>query len=177
LKRLLLMFPYIIYILALGESLAIGILNPDKVIRAPSDIYCIISTTIPGKISGIIVIATQIVTIVFEGRIAIFLHANWRSCRRSETPGSMSLTMMIRVAIFTFFGLVTIAASLVLLSHTDSIIPNVFIAIMPMAAFSVFGTQLDIVRVWMFWQENPRPASKVSAHSPSDSTFKDIQQV
>jgi len=51
---------------------------------------------------------------------------------------------------------------------------------MPMAAFLVFGTQLDIVRVWMFWQKPLRPASTASAHSPSnstDSTFKAIQEV
>lgn len=174
---LLLVFPYTIYVLALVESLVIGLLNPTKVVRAPSDIYCIISNTIPGKVSGVIVIITEAITIFYEARIGLIVYYNWRHFNRPDTTGSISPTLMIRVAVFTFFGFVTIAASLVLLSHVASIVPNVFIAIMPLAAFLVFGTQLDIVRVWIFWRPAPPPARLSvlsSAHTSSsvDSSIK-----
>jgi len=154
---LLVTAPYLIYSVFVLESSIIGLRNPTLVRRADSDVYCIIDDGAPGKATASFVLLAMIVTIVFEVSICLAIRRNWHTFRRCNKQWGASLTMLTRVAIFSVVGITAIGVSLVFLSDISSIVPNLFMAILPLAATLVFGAQADIIHAWMFWKPEVGP--------------------
>jgi len=156
--------PYVPATVFFTTVLVYGIQHPLEVQPADHGMYCNIVPSFPGKASAIYVMLTLAATIGIEFVIATVLYRNWTSYTRSKRH---SFAMIIRVVLFTIMGGLTITVNLIYIMHTKhGAVPNIFIAILPVISVIIFGSQLDIFRVWMFWRrqsQEPWPVSK-NAH-------------
>ncbi|KAI9000485.1 hypothetical protein BD414DRAFT_2113 [Trametes punicea] len=147
----LLVAPYVAWLGFIAGILVVGTKHPSHVQRAGALVYCIISTGRPGDVSAICVAAILVVMVGLDVYIGTVLYRNRRALRGSDRPGQIPLSLILRVAVFSFFCVVGIGCAFVFLSNISSFAGNTIIALMPLIAFLVFGTQRDILRVWLFW--------------------------
>jgi len=152
----LLVFPYVLWVIILVESFFVVVKDQNHVER--SSIYCILKSGLLGNISAAIVIALMITVLAFEGYIGFALYRNWRIIRERGEAGTQALHMMLRAAVFSVFGILSIVISSIFISDISGPLPNMFIALTPLEALLVFGTQRDLLRSWKFWgrkDDNP----------------------
>jgi len=163
----LLILPYAILFAMVVASWAIGIRNPGIVEIIGSGMYCHLgpSGTL-GKVSAAVVALMLLPTLALEIMICIALRRNWGTFKRMKN----SLSIIIRVIIFTMFGILAITLSgIFVFTENHGAALNIVFATMPVTAVIVFSTQRDIISVWMFWK--PRPEGKtLSSPRPSNST-------
>jgi hypothetical protein len=150
----LLVIPYLLYITILIGTLVVGWYNPHTVRRVGSGMYCNFSNRIPGRLSTLLVALIMVPAVVLEILICRALRQQWTLFKR--TPDALS--MVLRVVAFTFVGILAIALSMVfffMIHHGADL--NIVISIVPVSAVLIFGTQADLLRVWMFWKKRPIP--------------------
>lgn len=155
---LLLAVPHVINLVLFLVSLAVALHNPGHVKRAESGVYCIITTGIPGRTCSALVALAMVVTVAFEAMVITILYRNRGHWTQNYWTNSKNIGTMIRVAIFSLFGIMSIAISSICLTDLDSTVPNVFLAITPVVAMLVFSSQSDLLTVWMFWKKGPYDA-------------------
>ncbi|KAF8908499.1 hypothetical protein CPB84DRAFT_1843402 [Gymnopilus junonius] len=86
-----------------------------------------------------------------KGFIALLLYRN----RAIVNIFSQSLTMAIRILIFTILGFGAIAVGLIFtVTRTRGIQFDIIIAVLPPAAALIFGTQMDLLRGCVFWRQH-----------------------
>ncbi|KAI0635517.1 hypothetical protein C8Q77DRAFT_573286 [Trametes polyzona] len=148
----LLLAPYFMWLGFIVAMLVIGTRNPQKVQRAGGLVYCTIKLSEPGNVTAIFVAAILLVMVGLDVYIGTVLYKNWRALRGSDHPGAIPFSLIVRVAIFSFICVVGIGCAFVFLSNISFVAGNTMIALMPLIAFLVFGTQRDILNIWMFWR-------------------------
>ncbi|EIW57153.1 uncharacterized protein TRAVEDRAFT_48204 [Trametes versicolor FP-101664 SS1] len=148
----LLLAPYIAWLGFAVAILVVGTKNPHAVQRAGGLVYCTIKTAPPGNVTAICVAVILLVMVGLDIYIGTVLYRNWRALRGSDHPGAIPFSLIVRVSIFSFFCIVGIGCAFVFLSNVSFFAGNTIIALMPLIAFLVFGTQRDIINVWMFWR-------------------------
>lgn len=147
----LLVFPYVAWIGVFAGSLVFGITHPHDVQRARSCVYCINASGIPGKVSASVVLIVMVTTITLEVFLAVRIYRRRNTYKNgTQHAPHLSLTTALRTGIFTLVGVFSIVVSLVFVSESNfnGDLSNVFIAMMPLAAFLIFGTQTDILNAW-----------------------------
>jgi hypothetical protein len=150
----LLIIPYLLYITFLVSTLVIGWQNPQIVRRAGSGMYCSFSNRMPGRISTLLVALILIPAAVLEILVCRAIRRQWSVFK--QQPDALSTTL--RVVAFTFVGILAIVLSIVfffIIHHGADL--NIIISIVPVTAVLMFGTQADLLRVWMFWKKRPMP--------------------
>ncbi|KAJ7056172.1 hypothetical protein C8F01DRAFT_1157008 [Mycena amicta] len=155
----ILILPYCMMFGMVIASWVTGMNNPERVKVIGSGMYCHIgpSSTL-GRVSAALVALTLIPTLALEIAICIALRKNWTTFKRMRH--SMSITL--RVMIFTLFGILAISLSAIFVfsdSHGAAI--NVVLAALPVIGVIIFASQKDILLVWMFWR--PRPEAGVGS--------------
>ncbi|PIL35263.1 hypothetical protein GSI_01988 [Ganoderma sinense ZZ0214-1] len=148
----LLIAPYVAWLTEVIVILVIGTKHPEDVERAGHFVYCTISTGRPGNITAAIVATMLLIMIGFDIYIAAVLYKNWRALHKSDHPFQIPLSLLIRVAVFSLVCVIGIGCAFVFLASVSYYAGNIIISLMPLIAFLVFGTQRDILRVWMFWR-------------------------
>ncbi|KAM5539218.1 hypothetical protein V8D89_007091 [Ganoderma adspersum] len=148
----LLIAPYVAWLTIVIAILSIGTMHPNVVERAGHFVYCTISTGKPGTIIAAIVVTILLIMIGFDLYIGWMLYKNWRALHKSDHPFQIPLSLLLRVAVFSFVCVIGIGCAFVFLAGVSYYAGNIIIALMPLIAFLVFGTQRDILRVWMFWR-------------------------
>ncbi|KAJ6599908.1 hypothetical protein DFH09DRAFT_1271481 [Mycena vulgaris] len=164
----LLILPYIILFSMVIASWVVGIHNPDLVEIIGSGMYCHIgpSGTL-GKVSAGLVALTLLPTLALEIMICIALRRNWNTFKRMKH----SLSITLRVMIFTMFGMLAIALSgIFVFSESHGSALNIVFATMPVVAVVVFSTQTDIISVWMFWKKRPEGKTLSSTRSSASDS-------
>ncbi|KAI0715780.1 hypothetical protein C8T65DRAFT_138680 [Cerioporus squamosus] len=151
-NTILLVGPYIAWLGFVIAILVIGTLHPNSVARAGHFVYCTIDGGKAGNVTAIVVAVILLVMVGLDIYIATVLYKNWRALRGSDRPGQLPFSLIVRVAIFSFVCVVGIGCAFVFLSNVSYFAGNIIIALMPLIAFLVFGTQKDIVDVWLFWR-------------------------
>jgi len=160
----LLILPYVFLLALVIASWTIGIRNTDQVKIIGSGMYCHLEGEM-GKVSGAMVALTLLPTIALEISICIALRRNWGTFKRMKH----SLSIILRVVVFTMFGILAIAVSGVFVftnNHGASL--NIVFGILPITAVVVFSTQKDIISVWMFWK--PQSEEKMVSSPISSSS-------
>ncbi|KAJ3004911.1 hypothetical protein NUW54_g4580 [Trametes sanguinea] len=137
----LLVSPYILWLGFIIAILVIGTKDPKDVRRSAGLVYCTIKTGTPGNITAVCVAAILLVMVGLDIYIGAVLYKNWRALRGSDRPGQIPFSLILRVAIFSFFCVVGIGCAFVFLSNVSAFAGNTIIALMPLIAFLVFGTQ------------------------------------
>ncbi|KAJ7669484.1 hypothetical protein DFH06DRAFT_1181310 [Mycena polygramma] len=161
----LLILPYAILFSMVVASWVIGIRNPNVVEIIGSGMYCHLgpSGTL-GRVSAAVVVLLLLPTLALEISICIALRRNWGTFKRMKH----SLSIIIRVMIFTMFGILAIALSAIFVfSENHGAALNIVFATMPVTAVVVFSTQRDIIGVWMFWKPKPKGETISSPLSPN----------
>ncbi|EIN10616.1 hypothetical protein PUNSTDRAFT_142590 [Punctularia strigosozonata HHB-11173 SS5] len=154
-RLLLVVVPYVLYIVALLEASLVGLARKDEIKRLPSGIYCSNSSGVPGSISGALVILGLAATLLSE----IVLGLEFYRARRAfgflqEPETKLPMSMFIRLAIFTVFAGLAIGISVAFTFHSTELLPNMCLALMPVATLLTF-TQMDIIRAWKWWTKAP----------------------
>ncbi|KAL0950948.1 hypothetical protein HGRIS_007700 [Hohenbuehelia grisea] len=156
---ILLLVPYAVFLVVFIGGLLVGIQHPDSVIMSPtSGMYCGISIKLPGWVSAILVATFMLATIVLEFLVVVTFYRNWRALRDLDARVKNSLTLAIRIATFTLFSLMSVVVAPVYLAAVMAPVPNIIISLTPLTAVLVFGTQTDLLYVWMFWRKPPSEA-------------------
>ncbi|KAI0749226.1 hypothetical protein C8Q80DRAFT_1160745 [Daedaleopsis nitida] len=148
----LLLAPYIAWLGFVIGILVIGTERPELVVRAGHFVYCTISGGKAGNITAIVTAAILCIMVVLDLYIGAMLYRNWRALRGSDRPGQIPFSLVVRIAIFSFVCVIGIGCTMVFLSNVSYIAGNIIISLMPVIAFLVFGTQQDILNVWLFWR-------------------------
>ncbi|KAF8067918.1 hypothetical protein FPV67DRAFT_1164672 [Lyophyllum atratum] len=163
----LLVVPYLLYVAILVGTLVVGWQHPDTVRRVGSGMYCNFSNRIPGRLSTLLVALIMLPAVVLEALICKALRQQWALFKRQPD----ALSMALRVVSFAFVGILAIALSLVfffMVHHGADL--NIVISMMPVSAVLIFGTQSDLLRVWMFWKKRPAPAVATEKEVEPDTT-------
>ncbi|KAG7086857.1 hypothetical protein E1B28_002778 [Marasmius oreades] len=145
---LLIFVPYVPALGMLFLSLGIGISDPGTVKILENGMYCNMRNEFPGKLSAIIVTVWMIACVILEVLIFKDLRRNWQAVR-DEVFAHMKGTT---IRIFVFSVSTIIAACLgVIFFFEDNHGPalNIIIALIPLNAMLVFGSQGDIIRSWI----------------------------
>ncbi|KLO20383.1 hypothetical protein SCHPADRAFT_991761 [Schizopora paradoxa] len=146
-------FPCAIFLIVLLLVLLVGSAHPTEVFREYASFFCSVDLPIIRGVQGFAAMAL-FAMLVFEVWIAVLLgqmHKRKVYLRKSGGPASYHLC--IRVAFFTVYILLAIAATVCIWtrptrgpfeSFTDIILSTV-----PLAVFLCFGTQRDLVRAYV----------------------------
>jgi hypothetical protein len=145
-QKSLLFVPYAIALVMIITATVTGLQDRTAVQRAGSGIYCVIANGVPGKINAVLCASAAIATLGLEISIGIKCHKHKKLYR---SQAQLPMGMLVRVMIFTVVGLLGIGVSLVFVTSVFTPLPNIFIGLMPVAAFLIFGSQQDIIDVWL----------------------------
>ncbi|KAJ7931580.1 hypothetical protein B0H13DRAFT_1958907 [Mycena leptocephala] len=167
LSRFLLVFPQLVFVGVVLEVILVTE-DPAVVVRDSSHLYCHITASTPSIVSACIVIGTGLVIFPLEFWIAIVLCRNWVAFRHSPESRSdptVSLTMFIRVALFTVISMTGVGlSSFSLGSPNSNPYWSLVLPIVPTIAAITFGSQKDIMKALVFWRE-PEPVPPPTAGS------------
>ncbi|KAJ7060387.1 hypothetical protein C8F01DRAFT_1142482 [Mycena amicta] len=165
----LMIFPIVVYFILFLGTLILGLRNPSLVELEARGYYCHLATPVPTIICAALVCFIGIAIIVIEVLTFILLCSHWRAFRalqRRNEPG-VELSIMIRMSAFAvlpFIGLV-----LSFLAYIPQLVGKMFhaynllLAFLPVAAALIFGSQTDIIDVWMFWKPSDTGKNWTSA--------------
>lgn len=165
----ILLAPYILFLCIFIESLVVAVVQPKSVRRTGSGMYCNTGVPIPGRLSAALVSIVLLIALAIEVRIIVALRRNWKDLGNAQTR-----SLLIRVFAFTLFGMIAIALGIYFtftVHHGAEL--NVLISTLPVVAILIFGTQKDLLQVWMFWKWKARMQKKdLDVISTVDSTSK-----
>ncbi|KAJ8521367.1 hypothetical protein ONZ45_g1942 [Pleurotus djamor] len=175
--------PYIVPALVIIEALALGLTHRQTVKRTLDGMYCHLEMPTPSLITGGIVVFVMIAVLPVVGVTTYMFIRNWNAFRqmRVRETGGVPPRMVIRFGIFCLLPLPIVTISLVSINFRDggpqSAEIQVGIATLPIVAALIFGTQTDILSVWMFWRWRPkRPqAHVVQVSPPPKQRLEDIE--
>ncbi|EJC98875.1 uncharacterized protein FOMMEDRAFT_23277 [Fomitiporia mediterranea MF3/22] len=164
--------PYVVFIAFSVGALVMCLKYPDLIDRTGS-YYCTINYNplvyaVPGFAAGVIAIM-----IILEIIIGITLVRRWKAVRSSQRLNAASISMIVRIAIFSVYGFATLAACAAFLARSLSIWPYLVQASLPTAVFLMFGTRRDVWQAWCFWQRH-QPSHyhhRSTSSSSSSSAF------
>ncbi|KAG5722764.1 hypothetical protein E4T56_gene7965 [Termitomyces sp. T112] len=153
--KLLLLFPWIAFGFV-GYIVLMLIANPLAVTRNPVHFYCSINTNVPALFSAIVIFVASIVVLVVEACTAVILYRHWGVfIRPSLDKPYLSFSMFVRLSLFNIMILVADGLDVTVIKNPgkDSTAGwTIVMATIPILAALTFGTQRDILSVYMFWR-------------------------
>ncbi|KAJ7237375.1 hypothetical protein C8J57DRAFT_1568483 [Mycena rebaudengoi] len=184
----LLVIPQILYFITFFATLLLGIVKPTQVKLEPGGFYCHVEVahSLPAVIIACFVLFATVACVVIEAMIMFLLSRNWRAFRALQIHDehTFSFSIIIRVSVFAFLPLIGLGLSfttyvphlvqkifppynLLLASYVFSFyaLPILYLGLhpqVPTAAALIFGSQTDIVHVWMFWRVEGKPMTQLT---------------
>ncbi|PPQ76148.1 hypothetical protein CVT26_011798, partial [Gymnopilus dilepis] len=154
--NILLVLPWMMWIAIFVGVLVFALSHKEEVALSRNGTYCVIGDYSIPKMTSISTTIASTSIVGLEAFIALLLYRN----RAIVNIFSQSLAMAVRILIFTVLGFGAIAVGLVFtITKTRGIQFDIIIAILPPSAAIIFGTQMDLLRGWVFWKKpaHPRP--------------------
>ncbi|KAF8884763.1 hypothetical protein CPB84DRAFT_152620 [Gymnopilus junonius] len=147
----ILVLPWIMWIAIFVGVLVFALSHEQQVALSKNGTYCVIGDYSIPKMTSISTTIASTTIIAVESFIALLLYRN----RAIVNILSQSLTMAIRILIFTILGFGAIAVGLIFtITRTRGIQFDIIIAVLPPAAALIFGTQMDLLRGCVFWRQH-----------------------
>ncbi|CAG7847830.1 SubName: Full=Uncharacterized protein {ECO:0000313/EMBL:CCA77879.1} [Serendipita indica DSM 11827] len=153
---LLVLIPYVVFLICAGVVVTVGVIRPELVARAT--FYCVVRSNVLTIFLGIFGGVCCVVAIILEAWIAFLLRSNKKSASRNHAPyddsknstssSKLDLQLAIRVMLFGFYIFAGLALSIVSILNWTSVIPDLCFSTFSIAVFAIFGSQHDVVRVW-----------------------------
>ncbi|KAH8817908.1 hypothetical protein DL96DRAFT_1623723 [Flagelloscypha sp. PMI_526] len=153
--------PFLAYLLIFLIAIANGLQHSDKVVRNEAHFTCHhASGSSPFITSGLVLFASGLI-IILEGLILmIFLkkRSKLHALKVSKPTSFVSFSIFIRSAIFSLLPLIAICVSISRIVQRSmdtprTPIPDLMMACLPLLAGVIFGSQTDMIAVWMFWKK------------------------
>lgn len=154
---LLLLGPYTIFLsMFVGQLVSQSDGNPAR--KGHRGTYCQSANHSWLRVSYAVVAVVTMAIIFVQGQIAIQLsHRSIRQALRDYSGLNV-----IRVMIFTLIGGITLVMAVMFTAaNKHNITFDLIISIFPLLTFLVFGTQMDLLRSWLFWR-SPRPNTETT---------------
>ncbi|KAJ6453554.1 hypothetical protein C8R45DRAFT_1223142 [Mycena sanguinolenta] len=154
----LLVIPPVLYLIILLWTSILGITNPEQVALAHGGFYCGLNIESPAIFGACLVVLATTASLVIEVMIMILLCRHWRAFRalQRRDEHAVSLSIVIRISVFAILPVIGLILSFLTYDAKllDNVWPpyNLLLASFPVTAAVIFGSQTDIVRVWMFWR-------------------------
>ncbi|KLO13768.1 hypothetical protein SCHPADRAFT_827504 [Schizopora paradoxa] len=140
----LLGLPWLSFLGFLVFTLDLGIHDP-SLVSVQWVFYCTISSgKLINSVSGVTIIC---LAVIFFFQVSI-VRMLYQSSRQMRAVNQSSYNLLVRVTAFTGYSLVTFVVSIVLTFRPTEVFPYMFTGTLPLAAFLVFGTQPENLRVW-----------------------------
>ncbi|TFK41760.1 hypothetical protein BDQ12DRAFT_733211 [Crucibulum laeve] len=147
--RALVILPWLIWIAITIAFLVFGIRHADDVRLSFNGTYCLLVNTPISKVTSVFATAASVLIISAEVMIGVLLF----KYRAIVDIFSQSVTMAIRIVIFTFLGMTAIVMGLVFtLTEQRGIQYDIVVAMLPPGTAFIFGTQLDLLYGWTCWR-------------------------
>jgi len=173
---LLVALPYIVFFIFAIWAGALGASNPSIVKHQPNTLYCSVSYVAFGR--GIDILCAVIV--LFTISIEIFTLVKWREAwqnvKYQHCGSGFSTALVLRLLGFTClqcFYLCLLALNFFVGAAGTNIIPIAYEALMPFATFLIFGTSMDCLRTWKFWDNKRIPVTQPEDSNPDKSVVDD----
>ncbi|KAH8823130.1 hypothetical protein DL96DRAFT_263517 [Flagelloscypha sp. PMI_526] len=157
------LIPFLLYLGAVAETTVLSLKHPDLIVRERDGLYCHSRLSIISKISGGIAGFGTVLILIFGLTTAVLLYRSWNDFKKlkKRTGGGISVTLLIRIGLFTFVSVVAlgISSSKFVKASYDEAPVYLATAAVPLCAALTIGLQGDILRRWMFWKryEDPPP--------------------
>ncbi|KAH8833281.1 hypothetical protein DL96DRAFT_1705284 [Flagelloscypha sp. PMI_526] len=166
----LLYVPLICYIIIFFISLSVGIDNLSQVNRSSTAAYCNINHIVPSAVSAVACLIAAVLILLLEAFTFALLwkHRVWLK-RMKSSSSPLPISLFIRVACFSMGPIIaSILAGASI--GSNGLYENPAIVLItagaPLLAALTFGTQRDIISVWMFWK---RPSPDTQQGSSKES--------
>lgn len=147
---LLLLIPHSLFLVIFAANLAFGILHPDYVTQSHNMFYHL-SERLSTQVASALVTLASLSMIILTGRATWLLHRHWSTFRNKQSA-HISPSTVIRIMIFSSLPVIATMIALVWSIITkwetggeENLIPMA----VPLAAGLIFGTQEDIIAVWV----------------------------
>ncbi|KAF9048695.1 hypothetical protein BJ165DRAFT_1044982 [Panaeolus papilionaceus] len=163
------LIPCAAFLGVLIEVLVIGLLSPHNVVPDTSGMYCHIAERIPNKITAGIAIVSMLFIMILDVMVTLTLRRLWRETGRLQplyTHEHVSLDSIIRVIVFGFCPMISLAVSFLqyIPKHAqEGAKLNIILAILPICAFLIFGSQRDILRAWRIYRRDDNEPMKLNS--------------
>ncbi|KAJ7250758.1 hypothetical protein C8J57DRAFT_1354770 [Mycena rebaudengoi] len=175
----LLIIPPITHLGMFLWTLILGLRNPDLVELEPGGFYCHLTNSLPGIVGAALVGFATFLVLLFQAVMAMMLYRNWRAFRELPTSENHEISLSILIRVSAFGTLPIIALVLICVSYVpdppEIIYPiyNLLLAFMPTSAALIFGSQMDLINIWMFWRQSSKlgHSLKPIASLDSDTSF------
>jgi len=149
----------VVHTICFWVAIMSGLADIRTISRDPSGLYCHIAQKVPTTVTG--VLSGIFVGLMFVGEIVAIVHLFRRrlSIRTSRIRGAdFPLALFVRTTIFTLVGGIGILVD-ILVNNNDprtgassGYVTLNLLAIVPLSLSIVFGTQMDIIKWYMFWR-------------------------
>ncbi|KAI0046452.1 hypothetical protein FA95DRAFT_1606889 [Auriscalpium vulgare] len=154
-KLAMIIAPYIVFVLFLTANILSGAQHPDLVTRSTRFLYCDINSNALSIAAASTTSLISLTAIVLTIQLGVRLWKSMSYMKRAGV-GSGVTTLNLRLIIFAIYIMVGFIFTLItLFGHPDPTPRDMYIGTLGLAVFFVFGTQRDVLRVWMFWRRDP----------------------
>ncbi|KAE9403543.1 hypothetical protein BT96DRAFT_486629 [Gymnopus androsaceus JB14] len=160
---LLVAIPYIIWTVMFVVLFQLGQAMPHAVQLGRAKYYCHLELPEPVTVCSAIAVIAAVGVAVVEGWMVFEVHKHRSSLERTTHP----MAFIIRVLVF---GLVDLFALIVgilfLLPITRGLGVEFLLSLIPLLGILIFGSQKDMLQVWMFWNKS---TSELDTSSPNSN--------
>ncbi|KAJ7778794.1 hypothetical protein DFH07DRAFT_796022 [Mycena maculata] len=145
---LLLACPYILFFTFVTGMAVLASRNPETVSRSRALFYCSIDLPIVNIVPGTSAF-TMVAVVVFEILIGVKLYRHNKAFKSlAHANNGPPMHIFARVGIFSGYSLLALIACVAFWSSSGDDLPYIIQASLPTAAFLIFGSQDDLLRVW-----------------------------
>ncbi|TDL29806.1 hypothetical protein BD410DRAFT_780299 [Rickenella mellea] len=147
-KWLLLIAPYVAFVIFASVTAYIGGTEPFRLSRSRRVFYCSVRQSLLTNTITAFSAFVLLATLSLELWIAFLCYKHWRVLRQNElTEGhGMDLNLIIRTAVFGMAIFLGMSLSLLSMKAPSSPVPDLALATMGSIVVLIFGTQKDILR-------------------------------
>jgi hypothetical protein len=147
--------PWMIWIAVLVGILVYAVSHPNEVALSHNGTYCVIQNSTIPKLTAVCATIGSASVLTLEIALGYVLYRN----RAIVNIFSQSLTLAIRILIFTILGIGAMSVGFIFtVTHTRGVQFDVAIAALPFVAALTFGSQMDLFRGWLFWKRPTQTA-------------------
>ncbi|KAH8817906.1 hypothetical protein DL96DRAFT_1715613 [Flagelloscypha sp. PMI_526] len=156
--------PFLAYFGVFLVALANGLGHPEQVARDEHGLTCHLTSSATMYLTAGLVTFACIAMIIIEVFTFTLLWKNYDRVQQLNftTQGDqISLSIAIRTSIFSLLPILAVGVSIGMIvsrssstnsSEPPSAAPDLVMAVLPLSAGVIYGTQRDILAAWMFWK-------------------------
>jgi len=168
---ILLILPYIPFAGFATASAWVGLRDLTFLTRDRRVFYCSVQNSLLTNSISICVAVTLVATIILEVWIGIILHRNWRALRKAGNGSGFDVSLVLRVIVFGGYVFIGLILSLLSIVAPKTIVPDMWIASVGLAVVLIFGSQGDVIRVFMFWKKD-QERTLIGSRAEKDKDFE-----